>query len=469
MKKILIILLLIINVILKIKAQKNSIFYNLGTSVSYTSQGLMPFWFRSNQYGRIPIDKGCFSITGEIQKEYNKNKSGFFDWGVAAEGRANTGYKSNFILIEGYAKLSLSVFEIRAGRSKEIMGLCDTTLTSGSWSVSGNSIGIPKIQISIPEYYTIPILGRLFAFKGNFAHGWFGRLPLNKEDSIRHLDTYLHQKSLYGRFGKPGWKWHLYGGFNHQVIWGNEKAYWGDVFNLSIFKTYLYVLTGRGWSGSRMGDELGSIDLGFEVNFKKIRLLVYRQNIYDAGALYYLANIRDGLNGLCITSIKKINKVFYWDKILIELLYTKNQAGEPWSKHTPSGDEDYYNHYIYINGWSYNKIGIGNPLIAPTYFTKANLPTVQYQYFNDNRVIALHAGFEGGLKNWKLVIRATYSNNYGTYQNRDRFPLTKQFSAFLDAGRELKNNISIGFSGAFDVGELYYNSYGIMARISKSF
>jgi len=49
------------------------------------------------------------------------------------------GNKSNFTLIEGYGKLRISVFEIRAGRTKEIIGLCDTSLSSGSFSISGNA------------------------------------------------------------------------------------------------------------------------------------------------------------------------------------------------------------------------------------------------------------------------------------------------------------------------------------------
>ena len=119
--------------------------------------------------------------------------------------------------------------------------------------------------------------------------------------------------------------------------------------------------------GHRMGNSLGSIDLGFEYEFKNVRLLAYRQNLYDAGALYYLANIRDGLNGLSLVNKNYINKGFQWKKILVEVLYTKNQAGESWSHLTKSsGDEDYYNHYQYIQGWSYNGIGIGNPFISCT-------------------------------------------------------------------------------------------------------
>ena len=106
-------------------------------------------------------------------------KTRILDWGASVEGRANIGDKSNFTLIEGYGKVRISIFEIRAGRSKEIMGLCDTSLTSGAWAVSGNALGIPKVQISIPEFYSLPLFGKLFAFKGNFAHGWIGETSMN--------------------------------------------------------------------------------------------------------------------------------------------------------------------------------------------------------------------------------------------------------------------------------------------------
>ena len=61
---------------------------------------------------------------------------------------------------------------------------------------------------------------------------------MNLEGNVLLPGTYLHQKSLYGRFGKPGWKLKLYGGFNHQVLWGNEKVSYGDRYTLSPVKTY---------------------------------------------------------------------------------------------------------------------------------------------------------------------------------------------------------------------------------------
>jgi hypothetical protein len=59
--------------------------------------------------------------------------------------------------------------------------------------------------------------------------------------------------------------------------------------------------------------------------------------------------------------------------------------------------------------------------------------------------------------------------NYGTYNTIESFGEQKQFSAYLDASRNLKNGLNIGFTGAFDVGELYYDSFGAMVRVGKSF
>ena len=45
----------------------------------------------------------------------------------------------------------------------------------------------------------------------------------------------------------------------------------------------------------------------------------------------------------------------------------------------------------------------------------------------------------------------------------------KQFSAYLEANKELKKGLNVGFTGAVDVGELFYDAYGVLVRVSKSF
>jgi hypothetical protein len=122
-----------------------------------------------------------------------------------------------------------------------------------------------------------------------------------------------------------------------------------------------------------------------------------------------------------------------------------------------------------MQGWSYQGTGIGNPFICQKSFAREGLPSYPYQYFISNRVAAFHFGFEGSINKWDFILKTSYSLNYGTYATITQFLETKQFSAYLDATRELKNGLNIGFTGAVDVGELYYNSVGVLFRVSKSF
>ncbi len=488
MIKICLFIVVLIISVFNLKAQHKNFVGKVEAIGGIFSSDNMPFWIRSNQFGSVPVENASLSLITAVKKEYSVEKNKLFDWGASYEGRVNIGNKSDLKLIEGYVKIKGSIFELKAGRSREIMGLCDTILSTGSFAVSGNAPGIPNVQISIPDFYILPGLGKLVAFKGNYLHAWPGNTLTKTSDTTLYINTYLHQKSLYGRFGKPEWKWKLYGGFNHQVFWGNESDYYGEIFTLTPFKTYLYVVSGQAYGTqyiprSKIGNHLGSIDIGFEYNFENFKISAYRQNIYDVGALYYLANIRDGLNGISLENINGSDKVFQWKKILLEFFYTKNQAGELWSIPTPSGDENYYNNYQYIEGWSYNGTGIGNPFISARDYAREGLPANPADYFINNRVIVMHLGFNGSIHKWDFMLKSSYSLNYGTFGTSEvghtlgkqrtppRFGIfeeTQQFSAIFKLNKELKNGLNIGFITAFDIGKLYYNSIGTLFSITRS-
>ncbi len=450
----------------------------------YCGTDAVPFWIRSNQFGSVPPAGASIGLIGSVRKDYNTNKNLRTDWGFGAEGRLNVGNPTEFILTEGYGKFRYGIFELKAGRVKEITGLCDTLLTSGSWSVSGNARGIPGIQLAVPEYYTLPFFGELFAFKGSYMHGWMGNW--NYYDSVvANTPTFLHQKMLYGRFGKPRWRIKLYGGFNHQVVWGDERDILGESYVLNNLETFLYVNAGTRYSKdtirmTRIGNHVGSIDIGFTLEFEKIRLLIYRQSFFDAGALYYMANLRDGLNGICIEHKVNNGKLLHWKKLLLEVLYSKNQAGETWSPYTSSPYENYYNNAYYKTGWSYRGISIGSPFITPSHDLRKELPVTMFNYFDNNRVLAFHLGIHGNICKWELLGKMSFSRNYGTYLTATSgkvhggelngvFPVTDQFAAILHGVRKLNKDYQIGVTLAFDKGHLYYNSAGLICSISKSF
>ena len=458
----------------------------------------VPFWMRSNQYGSIPLAGATGSVIGTAMKTYDSSWSGLTDWGGGIELRGDVGNGSRLTLIEGYLKARVSIFEIKAGRTKDFMGLVDSTLSSGAFSLSGNALGIPKVDISIPNYFTLPVFRGLFSFKGNFAHGWLGEQAVIPNNLVREANTWFHQVSLYGRLGRPDWKLHLYGGVNHQVYWGSEKSIYGKNWGLSQVQTFEYVMLGRTYKGTKVGNHLGSIDLGLDYNFGSVSLRVYRQNFYDEGALYKLANILDGLNGISIVNTDDADtepdyfpvqhhnsgdyEGFHWHKIVLEVFASKNQAGYPWSRRTASGDENYYNNNSYPSGWSYKGLGLGNPFITPFPSTRSNLPNDTTDFFNNNRVIALYGGLEGSYGGYRFTAKASYSMNYGTFGTSPwghstgnhyyppkygLFPKVNQFSAYLSAERDLDWHWTAGVVAALDKGGLFYNSTGLIFRIKR--
>ncbi|MGG7663504.1 capsule assembly Wzi family protein [Dyadobacter sp. BHUBP1] len=458
-----------------------------------TTNEVVPFWMRANRFGNVPVAGTSGGLIGSISKSYETGRKGVFDWRAGMVYRLNIGSKTEGTLIEGFAAIKAGIFELKAGRSRDITGLVDSTLSSGALAVSGNALGIPKIELSVPEYWRLPILGGILSFKGNFSYGWFGTTPINpvggggaKKDNIPPISSYYHQKSLYGRFGKPGWRLNIFAGFNHQTMYGNEDDIY-EGFNLSKMQSFFYVVTGQTWRANsgfatKLGNQLGSIDFGATYDLGTTQVFLYRQQIYDVGALSKLANVQDGLTGISLKNKRKGNSG--WSKVLVEFLYTKNQAGELWSKVTKSGDENYYNNYMYGGGWSYRDQGIGNPFLTPRHEARAELRHKTGEYFVNNRVIAFNAGFIGNIGSVNITTRLSYSRNFGTYgtspigtslgKRREVLPPpyfqeVNQFSGYLEGSKKVKNNWEVGLAAAIDSGRLLYNSFGLMLNVRKSF
>ncbi|HEY6899419.1 MAG TPA: capsule assembly Wzi family protein [Puia sp.] len=468
-----------------------------------TTKDNVPFWMRSNQWGSVPLPGASGSLIGSVRKDYNdgprtanerdierglRNIRDFdndrrgVDWGMGLEVRGDLGAQSRARIIEAYLKVRWSIFQLRAGRYRQITGLVDSTLSSGSFTVSGNALPIPSIEGSIPDWWSLPVFNGLFAIKGNFSHGWLGNQAVQDSTLIRYYPTYFHQSSLYGRLGRPDWAFKLYAGFSHEAFWGSEKAH-DPKFGLSPWKTFQYVALGKTYRGSKIGNHLGSIDIGGEYETGNVRIFLYHQFFYDVGALAHLANLNDGLTGLSLTNKQEDDGYFHWNKIVFELFYSKDQAGYPWSKRTPSGDEDYYNNFLYADGWSYKGQGLGNPFITPAYTTRTGLPKQPADYFNNNRVVALYAAFDCSFGDYGLTTRWSWSQNFGTfgtspwgYSTGSRFvpprfglfPQSNQVSGYLELTRTFSDGWRAGVAGGLDNGRLFNNSAGFILKLSKS-
>jgi hypothetical protein len=478
-----------------------------------STSGQNPFWLRSNQYGIVPLESQGVTVRGRIGTGqsllnptglFNKNDSldrslnwKGFKLNYAVEAVVNAGQANQILLPEAYAAVKWKAFEFYAGRRREIVGLVDSTLSSGSFIWSGNAMPLPKVQLSIPEYTSI--LGKgLISIKGAYAHGWFAEQYYLK-------NVFLHQKWLYGRLGKPNWKLKFYGGFNHQVQWGgnlntNNITRLITVANNNIPKTlkdYVNAVTGISLNTdaaqqtinideytsydltNRIGNHIGTIDVGLELTTNKYDFIVYRQSIYDDGSLFHLANIADGLTGITVTNktcddTKKLNL----KKINVEFFNSANQGGILGPGEFIDqirGRDNYFNHGQFLDGWGYKSQMIGSPFITPDQTIKPELP--RYRYFvsdndvfaftNNNRVRAITSALQGKYTNTNFALRYTYSQNSGTYQ----YPFVKKINqtslGFATSTPWAAKKVIIQANIAFDTNGIFESNAGVFIGVKK--
>lgn len=466
------ILLLTLNICINVSFSQNltsNIKYQLETGIYLSSSGTTPFWLRSNQYGVVPLKSQFATFRGAAHKEYDSTKNenqklkkygvGYGFWGIT-----NIGKKNGLLLPEAYFKVRYGAFEFYGGRRKEIMGLVDTSLTSGSYIWSGNALPMPKVQFAIPNYTQI---GKSSIFvKGGINHGWFG-----DQGSVKNY--YLHQKWLYGRIGKENARLKFYAGFNHNVQWGGVSKNLDPLYSnngqlapypwysyqfvlipfLQKFKINSSKLT-QADTGLAIGNHLGSADIGFEFENVNYKLFFYKQQPYDfARSLYNLNNIEDGNYGLCL-NLKKQSII---NKVLIEYLYTVSQGLYRFGKYRTSNYVEYDNYFSngqYIR-YDYNNFIIGTPFILAD----------EKEIYN-NRVKAFSTVVKGTMsKKIIFLVGGTYSTNLGVYNLKIQ---KKQFSGRINVNYSLKNNTSLLSQVSFDIGTLYSKNIGLSLIYRKT-
>lgn len=454
--------------------------YQLETGTYISTSEITPFWLRSNQYGIVPLSAPILSFRASAHKEYDSTKYENqqlkkFDIGYGFWGVANVGKQSGLLLPEAYLKVRYGAFEFYGGRRREIMGLVDTTLTSGSYIWSGNALPMPKIQISIPNYTSIIGHG-LISIKAAYAHGWFN----NDRPFTKHVK--LHQKSFYGRLGKDSWKIRMYAGFNHNVQWGGESPFYSIDGKLPDgFKNYIYAVTGKrgaiqntpensDFDANRVGNHLGTIDIGMDIKLANADLFFYRQNIYEDGSLFYLNNIADGLNGISI----KLKNTQFIQKIGFEYLNTTSQGGSIFTffDNAPPelrGADSYFNNGQFADGWTYKNSIIGTPFIQSSNLNYKLTDATKDFFIENNRVQVFSVSLISYLNhNLFFNFHGSYSKNYGSYTNSESKQLNQISTLFsLERNYLFLKGSKIKLNMAIDKGQLFGNSFGTYILLSK--
>ncbi|MCE7065637.1 capsule assembly Wzi family protein [Dyadobacter sp. CY326] len=480
---------------MSVRAQENktlipNIHASLEAGAYISSPKTTPFWLRTNQFGIVPNTTPAGQIQGTVSKPYvffdsltNRKKK--TDWGFAVNPVLTYTDKDQLKvqLPESHVKARFRMLEIYAGRRKEVMGLGDTTLSSGFYSGSGNSMPIPKVQIGTVTFVPLKFTANFLAIHAGFAHGWFNT---NYIKGIR-----LHQKFLYFRLGKPQSKSKFYFGLNHNVLWAGhseelknhpELALNGELpSSWKFFPNVVLAYTSKNWfekngygsfDSYRLGNHLGSYDFAFETKFDDKKLFIYHQHPFEDVSSMLFKNIPDGLYGINL----KMNRLgsdagFVLTHVTLEFLTTKDQSGSTFyiPGSTYQGADNYFNHSQYSKGWSYNDRTVGTPFIVPGVdMDKSNV--FSGRYFPSNRVNVFYGGAQGKWRNvLSLTLRASYSRNFGI-PGEPFNPPRGQLSTLLGAQYDLPSikRTSLIARLAIDNGDIFVHSTGGYIGIRRS-
>jgi len=470
--------------------QQPNLSLEMGTYIS--SSGKNPFWLQANKYGTVPNAAQSLSAILKLSQKGDSSMVKPLHLMYGAELVPSIGKANQVVIPELFIGTKHRFFEFYIGRKKEIFGLVDSSLSSGSFIWSGNTIPIPKIQISTPGYIALD-KQKLISVNLGYAHGWFdNRTPLK--------NSYLHQKWFYLQLGKPNWSLQFNAGFNHQVQWGgklNLPYRMPTVVNNQLpksFKDYIYLISGISLNyadiqskldsnytpydlENRVGNHIGTIDISAKIRLNQGTVQLYKQSVYDDGTLITLSNIVDGLTGLSFTNKHRNTNGIALDKIIVEIFQTQNQGGSLGSDQTiPEirGRDDYFNHGQFINGWAYNGSGIGSPFIIPQSRILSSLPskyiagTPLLFFTNNNRVkayyLALGFSWNDMLTN---ITKFSISDNLGSYQvpfsNGIRQVSFFNTTAYLHPSQKILYKFSI----AYDSQGILPKSFGIYFGLQK--
>ena len=456
--------------------------YKIESFGSAATDKYTPFWIVSNKYGVTPLDAGNAYLRSGIF--HRQSLGNGFQWSAGVDIVAAAPRNRNVYIQQIYTGIKYKSLDFTIGSKENYTSLWDKDLSSGDMIHSANARPIPEINISIPQFTTVPFTKGIMQFKGNFAIGQsFDTdylIHFKNEKQYYTQNTLWHHKSLHVKLIDPQNNMPLTAtfGIRHNAQWGGTSSDPEVGKQPNTFKDFLRVIAGKaGGEDSYHSDKLnvlgnhyGSYEIKVGYLNPAFDIFIYKQHFFDdaSGMEYY--NYPDGLHGIQAV----IHNSSIINKIVFEFVNTRHQSGpvhfldydRSMYAGYGGGADDYYNNNGYRSGISYFNRSIGSPLLtSPEYNSNGDLG------FKNNRIRAFHLGFQGYLsKQASYRILATSSEGWGTMSK----PFLKKEKNFSLAAKisychpHLENWL---FSGeiAADLGSgIYGDNTGISISIAKS-
>ncbi|PWJ60331.1 capsule assembly protein Wzi [Dyadobacter jejuensis] len=387
-----------------------------------------PFWFTTNRYGTTPEGSVASSVRLRWSRPYQKiDSSQKWDYTIALQPVLNRSL-GNFglLLPEANAGISYGPWELHVGRSQAQVGLSDSTLSSGNFIQSANALPRPRVLLSSRNFVPLRPWNQLFSINMGFGVG------INNDDYIKK--SYWHQKYLYLQIGQSKHPFKVFLGTHHQVIWGGEAEYLKSRPDIALdgklpssLRYWNNILLGTKPKASanltafdqdyRIGNHMGTYELALQWNSPKGMVLFYHQHPFEDVSGAALQNIPDGLYGLSWKPQRSPYRFPAIRKLAFEYLHTLSQSGSTFLRNHSifQGNDNYFNHSQYAQGWTYRQRSLGSPFLLPRTEVTEEVSRSHPYYFPNTRIQVWYLAVKADLMaDLHMACRISYSRNRGT-------------------------------------------------------
>lgn len=468
------------------------------------SSGATPLWLNANKHGLSSLEPDNGYLRGALFRPLSTDSARRWGLGYQVDAAVASHYTSKFFIQQAYVEGRWLHGVLTIGAKEWPMELKNQRLSSGSQALGINARPVPQVRLAVPEYWTVPALGRWLAVKVHVVYGMFTDQRWQRQFTGGGVSPYnenvlYHSKAGYLRIGKPGEK-----PLSVELGLEMQAQFAGSKVSLKDGKLTKLKLGGKGlkdfWrifipSGSDItdGEGYGNIE-GNQCGAWLARVnydapawsaSVYADHYFDDHSQQFHLDYDGYGNGADYQKKEKNRYLLYplkdmllggelklkhcqWLRdVVVEYLHTTYQSGPVYHDRTSTipdhigGRDNYYNHGNYMCVQHWGQV-MGNPLYrSPAYNANRSLRV------EDNRFVAWHMGVEGTpLPRLDYRVLVSWQRGYGTYDEPYTYPhhntsVLAEAKYGLDKGWEVK--------GAFglDRGSLLGNNHGFQLTISK--
>lgn len=467
------------------------------------SKGKTPLWLNANRYGLSSLDEANGYVRAAVERPLAADSARRWGVGYGVDVAAASHYTSRAVVQQAWVEARWLHGALTVGARQYPMELKSNSLSSGSQTLGINARPVPQARLALPEYWTIPALGRWLHLKGHVAYGmttddsWQKRFTRQHSRFTRH--ALYHSKAGYLMIGKPEAFYPLY------LELGLEMAaqFGGATYKPDADGNLVARKAGHGlkdfWHaffpggqdatdgayGNVEGNQLGSWVGRLTYDADTWRAAIYWDHYFEDHSQMLLLDY-DGYGEGDEYMQKKRHRFFLYSLkdimlggelrlrqgrwlrgVVAEYLHTRYQSGPVYHDRTSAipdhiaGRDNYYNHNNYT-GWQHWGQVMGNPLYrSPIYNDDGRLRV------EDNRFVAWHIGFEGQpTERLGYRVLATWQRGYGAYDQP--YPHVRHNRSLMaEAAYSLPRGWTVRAAAGIDCGSILGHNRGLQLTITK--